>query len=153
MNESGGSFDASGAFHGLHSDDEDEPGGERPPGTRRRVRRVSEGNAPNPNKPVTGGPKIPANSRKLERPLNGERPKSMHEAKDQQMLDNDRRRSLSPISSPPVPSSPASKKPPTSAQIVSQHLSNTADAKKKEKEKEKKLEKLKESMGLNPSAG
>lgn len=112
--ESGGSFDASGAFHGMYSDDdEDHPDKSHPDRKQRgsRVRRVSEGNTPHSK--IGGKAGSNGRSAKTERPLNGERPKSLHSSEPKEQFpasEKESRRSLSPISSPPLPSSPAPKR-------------------------------------------
>lgn len=129
----------------MYSDDDEDHPSDRSNQERKRgsrVRRVSEGNAPhskNGIKSSASGSNI--RSTKAERSLNGERPKSLHssESKDQYTsAEKESRRSLSPISSPPMPSSPASQKTQaTTSNAGSGGGSKTAVSVTESKKKEK----------------
>ena len=119
----------------MCSDDDDDHGDVRrgPRGT--RVRRVSEGNQPHGK----GGPKAGGGrGSKGDRPLNGERPKSLYADAKDSLADGKTppvRRSLSPIKSPPAPASPAlSKKISNDSSGGGGNLtSSPADVRKKDK--------------------
>lgn len=109
--DSGGSFDATGAFHGIYSDDDDDRVGDK----RRqpRIRRVSEGSTLSSSKssPNTkfsgftnqGSPGTPSIVRAPRNNSSGahvetERPKSLHFEQHKDVLPNQERRSESPSS-------------------------------------------------------
>jgi PERQ amino acid-rich with GYF domain-containing protein len=141
--ESGGSFDASGAFHGMYSDDDDDLPNKIYQDRKQRgarERRVSEGNA---SQYKNGGKLVLTSSRpiKFERTVNGERTKSLRGAlgNPHLQLEKKTRRSLSPIKLTQVAITPSNKKisPTTNnntSQISSnQPATNSIDSKKKDK--------------------
>ncbi|CAB0035547.1 unnamed protein product [Trichogramma brassicae] len=145
--EGGGSFDASGAFHGTYSDDEDDYGERRDERKRgSRVRRVSEGNTPH-NKQYASTLKPSSTSTpggKGEKPLNGERAKLGLETntKIEKETLHTNRRSLTPIDSPQAPSTPVLNKKQTSIGNQQQNV----EAKKKDNKQAKNInEKTKEA--------
>ncbi|XP_063988224.1 GRB10-interacting GYF protein 2-like [Diachasmimorpha longicaudata] len=93
--ESGGSFDASGAFHGGIFSDEDEEGVT----TEARHRRISEGNnnpsSKSSNKLSSYGPNVSRHSNSTSAAAR-ERPKSLHPFDDKETSMNQERRSVSP---------------------------------------------------------
>ncbi|XP_033224108.1 GIGYF family protein CG11148-like isoform X2 [Belonocnema kinseyi] len=123
--ESGGSFDASGAFHGGMYSDEDEDGGTTGGGSQdSRTRSVSEGNTTNtpkqntksaphnnnviPGQPTVRQPYTATNS------ANKERPKSLHPFEEKDIPEDQERRSLSPVRIAPTPNNtPVKAHPPT----------------------------------------
>ncbi|XP_054009524.1 GRB10-interacting GYF protein 2-like isoform X4 [Hylaeus anthracinus] len=107
--ESGGSFDASGAFHGGMYSDDDEDGVISAGGTQEsRTQRVSEGNAANTTKSGGGKPlsysstqgqtasRIPSNTANT---INKKRPKSFNPFSDKEETVEKERRSNSPSKS------------------------------------------------------
>ncbi|KOC67726.1 PERQ amino acid-rich with GYF domain-containing protein [Habropoda laboriosa] len=110
--ESGGSFDASGAFHGGIYSDDDEDGVISASGTQEssRTRRVSEGSTAITTKPgskplsysSTQGQIASRNGNNGAGIINKERPKSLHPLDDKDESIEKKRRSSSPIKPPPV---------------------------------------------------
>lgn len=107
--ESGGSFDASGAFHGGMYSDDDEDGVISAGGTQEsRTRRVSEGSATNIKKPSskpssyssTQGQTASRNSNSGISSVSKERPKSLHPLDDKNECIEEERRSSSPTKLP-----------------------------------------------------
>ncbi|XP_060829689.1 GRB10-interacting GYF protein 2-like isoform X2 [Bombus pascuorum] len=107
--ESGGSFDASGAFHGGMYSDDDEDGVISAGGTQEsRTRRVSEGSATNIKKPSskpsshssTQGQTAGRNSNSGISSVSKERPKSLHPLDDKNECIEKERRSSSPTKLP-----------------------------------------------------
>ncbi|XP_061934620.1 GRB10-interacting GYF protein 2 isoform X1 [Apis cerana] len=103
--ESGGSFDASGAFHGGMYSDDDEDGVISAGGTQEsRTRRVSEGSAANIKKSgskslsysTTQGQITSRNTNSSTSTINKERPKSLHPLDDKNDCIDKERRSSSP---------------------------------------------------------
>lgn len=103
--ESGGSFDASGAFHGGMYSDDDEDGVISAGGTQEsRTRRVSEGSAANIKKSgskslsysSTQGQITSRNTNSSTSTINKERPKSLHPLDDKNDCIDKERRSSSP---------------------------------------------------------
>ncbi|XP_071873870.1 GIGYF family protein Gyf isoform X1 [Bombus fervidus] len=107
--ESGGSFDASGAFHGGMYSDDDEDGVISAGGTQEsRTRRVSEGSGTNIKKPSskpssyssTQGQTAGRNSNSGISSVSKERPKSLHPLDDKNECIEKERRSSSPTKLP-----------------------------------------------------
>ena len=132
--EGGGSFDASGAFHGTFSDDDDDFGERVRDRRGSRPRRVSEGNAPHP-KPLVKQPPVLVKAAgtpnsKADRPLNEDKIKSSLDSSGKEDKD---RRNLSPIRSPRVPGSPVQNKKQISAAAVAGSQPRHGDDKNKDK--------------------
>ncbi|XP_048505447.1 GRB10-interacting GYF protein 2 isoform X3 [Athalia rosae] len=117
--ESGGSFDASGAFHGGMYSDDDEDGIISAGGNREtRIRHLSEGNNLSNSKPLSKSllhNQGPISSRRISATTNAlirERPKSLQPFEDKESSEEQEKRSVSPpkpLSTPnntPIKSSP-----------------------------------------------